>query len=224
MLATLSLGFTLGFALQPTPATTRLTAHDKRVPPPVAMLTRDAAAPRRLPRICLTPEAVRAATPPYAAARVSRLQIERCSSHSRAPCVRRLGTKYRSVVELPVIGEQHFGLSITSDREAQLTLQGAIDLDEPIYYNVGSDGKLEFTLSETTTRTLGRLGTTLLHAGARPASRLAHLPHDTLRRLALPPPCARADTSTCQSSQSTSRRTTPRRSRSRLRSACRLCG
>ena len=75
-------------------------------------------------------------------------------------------------MELPVIGEQHFGLSITSDREAQLTLQGAIDLDEPIYYNVGSDGKLEFTLSETTTRTLGRLGTTLLHAGARPVPRL----------------------------------------------------
>ena len=74
-------------------------------------------------------------------------------------------------MELPVIGEQHFGLSITSDREAQLTLQGAIDLDEPIYYNVGSDGKLEFTLSETTTRTLGRLGTTLLHAGARPVPR-----------------------------------------------------
>ena len=79
-------------------------------------------------------------------------------------------------MELPVIGEQHFGLSITSDREAQLTLQGAIDLDEPIYYNVGSDGKLEFTLSETTTRTLGRLGTTLLHAGARPVPRLAHPP------------------------------------------------
>ena len=74
-------------------------------------------------------------------------------------------------MELPVIGEQHFGLSITSDREAQLTLQGAIDLDEPIYYNVGSDGKLEFTLSETTNRILGRLGTTLLHAGARPVSR-----------------------------------------------------
>ena len=66
-------------------------------------------------------------------------------------------------MELPVIGEQHFGLSITSDREAQLTLQGAIDLDEPIYYNVGSNGKLEFTLSETTNRILGRLGTTLLH-------------------------------------------------------------
>ena len=79
-------------------------------------------------------------------------------------------------MELPVIGEQHFGLSITSDRGAQLTLQGAIDLDEPIYYNVGSDGKLEFTLSETTTRTLGRLGTTLLHAGARPVPRLAHRP------------------------------------------------
>merc|ERR1712166_1047153 len=45
-----------------------------------------------------------------------------------------------------------------------LTLQGAIDLDEPIHYNVGSDGKLEFSLSETTTRILGRLGTTLLHA------------------------------------------------------------
>merc|ERR1712166_797179 len=110
-----------------------------RMPPPAAMLTRDTAAPRRLPRICLTPEAVRAATPP-------------------------LGTKYRSVVELPVIGEQHFGLSITSDREAQLTLKGAIDMDEPIHYNVGADGKLEFQLSETTTRFLDRLGTTLLHA------------------------------------------------------------
>ena len=87
-----------------------------------------------------------------------------------------------------MIGEQHFGLSITSDREAQLTLKGAIDMDEPIHYNVGADGKLEFSLSETTTRFLDRLGTTLLHAGARPASRLAHLPHDTLRRLALPPP------------------------------------
>jgi hypothetical protein len=133
-------------------------------------------------------------------------------------------------VELPVIGEQHFGLSITSDREAQLTLQGAIDLDEPIYYNVGSDGKLEFTLSETTNRILGRLGTTLLHAGARPASRLAH-PNRRIKRLrasALPlpclPPCARGDTPTCQPSQSTSSRTTPRRSRSRLRSACRSCG
>ena len=122
-------------------------------------------------------------------------------------------------MELPVIGEQHFGLSITSDREAQLTLQGAIDLDEPIYYNVGSDGKLEFTLSETTNRILGRLGTTLLHAGARPASRLALPPPP--RRL---PPCARGDTPTCQPSQSTSSRTTPRRSRSRLRSACRSCG
>mmetsp|Transcript_31478 Transcript_31478/g.74833 ORF Transcript_31478/g.74833 Transcript_31478/m.74833 type:complete len:191 (-) Transcript_31478:120-692(-) len=139
MLATLSFGLGLVLPhLQPTPAATRLTAHD-RMPPPVAMLTREAAAPRRLPRICLTPEAVRAATPP-------------------------LGTKYRSVVELPVIGEQHFGLSITSDREAQLTLKGAIDMDEPIHYNVGVDGKLEFQLSETTTRFLDRLGTTLLHA------------------------------------------------------------
>jgi hypothetical protein len=68
------------------------------------------------------------------------------------------------VVELPVIGEQHFGLSVTSDREAQLRLKGALDLDEPVYYNVGSDGKLRFTLSETTSRTLGRLRTTLLHA------------------------------------------------------------
>ena len=75
-----------------------------------------------------------------------------------------------------MIGEQHFGLSITSDREAQLTLKGAIDMDEPIHYNVGADGKLEFQLSETTTRFLDRLGTTLLHAGARPASRLAHSP------------------------------------------------
>ena len=72
------------------------------------------------------------------------------------------------MVELPVIGEQHFGLSVTSDREAQLRLKGALDLDEPVYYNVGSDGKLRFTLSETTSRTLGRLRTTLLHAGARP--------------------------------------------------------
>ena len=29
---------------------------------------------------------------------------------------------------------------------------------------MSSDGKLDFTLSETTTRILGRLGTTLLHA------------------------------------------------------------
>ena len=118
-------------------------------------------------------------------------------------------------MELPVIGEQHFGLSITSDREAQLTLQGAIDLDEPIYYNVGSDGKLEFTLSETTTRTLGRLGTTLLHAGARPVPRLPiHPPHDALLPLVSHPlfPYARGDTPTCQPSQSTSSRTTPRRS------------
>ena len=95
-------------------------------------------------------------------------------------------------MELPVIGEQHFGLSITSDREAQLTLQGAIDLDEPIYYNVGSDGKLEFTLSETTTRTLGRLGTTLLHAGARPVPRFAHPPAARCPApFGLPPPVAR---------------------------------
>ena len=87
-------------------------------------------------------------------------------------------------MELPVIGEQHFRLSITSNRKAQLTLQGAVNLDEPIHYNVGSDGKLEFTLSETTTRTLGRLGTTLLHAGARPASQLARPP-------AALTPCAR---------------------------------
>merc|ERR1711892_667322 len=104
------------------------------------------------PRICTTPEALRAATPP-------------------------LGTKYASVVQLPVIGEQHFGLSVTSDREAQLTLQGAIDLDEPIQYSVGSDGKLEFTLSETTTRILGRLGTTLLHAEYFKARRVGRAGH-----------------------------------------------
>lgn len=141
MLATLSLA-TLSLLPHshphPTPATTRLTAY-QRMPPPMAMLTRDANAQRRLPRICSTPEAVRAATPP-------------------------VGSEYRSVVELPVIGEQHFGLSITSDREAQLRMKGPLDLDEPVYYNVGSDGKLGFTLSETTSRTLGRLGTTLLHA------------------------------------------------------------
>ena len=69
MLASLSLGFALVLPhMPPTPATTRLTAHD-RTPPPMAMLTRDADAQRRLPRICSTPEAVRAATPPYAAAR-----------------------------------------------------------------------------------------------------------------------------------------------------------
>lgn len=101
---------------------------------------------------------VRRDTAPCASNRSLRLTV--------AASLRRLGTKYASVVQLPVIGEQHFGLSVTSDREAQLTLQGAIDLDEPIQYSVGSDGKLEFTLSETTTRILGRLGTTLLHAGA----------------------------------------------------------
>lgn len=71
MLATLSLA-TLSLLTHshphPTPATTRLTAY-QRMPPPMAMLTRDANAQRRLPRICSTPEAVRAATPPYAAAR-----------------------------------------------------------------------------------------------------------------------------------------------------------
>jgi hypothetical protein len=71
MLATLSLA-TLSLLPHshphPTPATTRLTAY-QRMPPPMAMLTRDANAQRRLPRICSTPEAVRAATPPYAAAR-----------------------------------------------------------------------------------------------------------------------------------------------------------
>ena len=51
-------------------------------------------------------------------------------------------------MDLPVIGEQHFGLSITSDREAQLRMKGPLDLDEPVYYNVGSDGKLGFTLLE----------------------------------------------------------------------------
>ena len=135
MLASLSLGF--AFVLTPAPATTRLTAHD-RMPPPVAMLTRQAQ--RRLPRICSTPEAVRAATPPYAAARTLH------TPHwalllTAAPSPRRVGSEYRSVVELPVIGEQHFGLSVTSDREAQLRLKGALDLDEPVYYNVGSDGK-----------------------------------------------------------------------------------
>ena len=94
------------------------------------------------------------------------------------------------MVELPVIGEQHFGLSVTSDREAQLRLKGALDLDEPVYYNVGSDGKLRFTLSETTSRTLGRLRTTLLHAGAqpthpRPPTPTAHPP--AARRPAAPP-------------------------------------
>ena len=114
-----------------------------------------------------------------------------------------------------MIGEQHFGLSITSDREAQLTLKGAIDMDEPIHYNVGADGKLEFQLSETTTRFLDRLGTTLLHAGARPVPRLpTHPPHDALLPLVSHPlfPYARGDTHTCQLSQSTSSRTTPRRS------------
>jgi hypothetical protein len=83
MLATLSLGFALVLPhLQSTPATTRLSAHD-RMPPPVAMLTRDAAAPRRLPRICLTPEAVRAATPPYAAARTLHVPLN-SSTYSRS--------------------------------------------------------------------------------------------------------------------------------------------
>ena len=62
MLATLSFGLGLVLPhLQPTPAATRLTAHD-RMPPPVAMLTREAAAPRRLPRICLTSELIEQAS------------------------------------------------------------------------------------------------------------------------------------------------------------------
>ena len=84
MLATLSLGFGLVLPhLQPAPAMTRLTAHE-RMPPPVAMLTRDAAAPRRLPRICLTPEAVRAATPPCAAARSPHVTLNAATNRRRS--------------------------------------------------------------------------------------------------------------------------------------------
>lgn len=140
MLATLSLGFALVLPnLQSAPATTMRPTNHARMAPPTAQLTvvREERGAGR--RICATPEALRAATPPP-------------------------GASYSTVIELPVIGEQHFRLDVTSDREAQLTMQGAIDLAEPIEYSVSSDGKLDFTLSETTTRILGRLGTTLLHA------------------------------------------------------------
>jgi len=67
-------------------------------------------------------------------------------------------------MSLPVLGRQHFRLTITSQREAQLTLEGAIDLDEPIEYSLGPDGKLDFALNDATDSVLSRLGTTLLQA------------------------------------------------------------
>ena len=76
----------------------------------------------------------------------------------------RVGASYTGALQLPVLGQQSLRLTVTTDRQAQITLAGAINLNEPIEYSLGPEGKLAFILNEATDGVLKRLGTRLLQA------------------------------------------------------------
>lgn len=75
-----------------------------------------------------------------------------------------VGAVYTRTLTLPVLGNQMLNLSIINHTTAMLVMQGALNLNEPVLYRADGEGKLAFTLSDSTVRLLRRVRTSLQEA------------------------------------------------------------
>lgn len=75
-----------------------------------------------------------------------------------------VGAKYERTLTLPVLGRQVLELYITNSSTAQLVLEGAINLNEPVHYYPDGKGGLAFDLSGPTIKMLRRVRTSLREA------------------------------------------------------------
>jgi len=86
-----------------------------------------------------------------------------------------VGAIYSVTKKLPVIGGQKITLEIVSTTKARLAMEGALNLDEPVDYDVEPSGELKFTLTNATHRILKRFRTSLCGAGYDTDSDTAHV-------------------------------------------------
>ena len=75
-----------------------------------------------------------------------------------------VGAVYTRTLTLPVLGHQVLELSIINRTTAMLVMQGALNLNEPVLYRADGEGKLAFTLTDSTIRLLRRVRTSLQEA------------------------------------------------------------
>lgn len=75
-----------------------------------------------------------------------------------------VGAKYERTLTLPMLGRQVLELYITSRTTAQLVMEGAINLNEPVRYRSDGSGRLAFDLSAGTIQMLRRVRTSLREA------------------------------------------------------------
>lgn len=75
-----------------------------------------------------------------------------------------VGAVYTRTLTLPVLGHQMLELSIINRTTAMLVMQGALNLNEPVLYRADGEGKLAFTLTDSTVRLLRRVRTSLQEA------------------------------------------------------------
>lgn len=75
-----------------------------------------------------------------------------------------VGAKYERTLTLPLLGQQVLELYITSRTTAQLVMEGAINLNEPVQYRSDGSGRLAFDLSAGTIQMLRRVRTSLREA------------------------------------------------------------
>ena len=75
-----------------------------------------------------------------------------------------VGAVYTRTLTLPVLGHQVLELSIINGTTAMLVMQGALSLNEPVLYRADGEGKMAFTLSDSTVRLLRRVRTSLQEA------------------------------------------------------------
>jgi len=86
-----------------------------------------------------------------------------------------VGAVYSVTRWLPVIGGQKITLEIVSATQARLAMEGALNLDEPVQYEIEPSGELKFTLTSATHRILRRFRTSLCGAGYDKESDTAHV-------------------------------------------------
>ena len=75
-----------------------------------------------------------------------------------------VGAVYTRTLSLPMLGHQVLELSIINSTTAMLVMQGALNLNEPVLYRADGEGKMAFTLTDSTVRLLRRVHTSLREA------------------------------------------------------------
>ena len=71
-----------------------------------------------------------------------------------------IGTVYTHTLSLPLLGHQGLEISIINGTTAMLMMQGALNLNEPVLYRA-DEGKISFTLTDSTVRLQRRVHTSL---------------------------------------------------------------